>query len=88
MTPMFHIKFKKGSKIAFGGFYIPNYDSFTSYFSRIVYRAGIRIEKTGLHIQNQSIDEYGINFGLGLILDKPWTWTIFGLWLDRESHCY
>ena len=61
-----NVEYKKGSKIAFGGFYIPNYDSFTSYFSRIVYRAGIRIEKTGLHIQNQSIDEYGINFGLGL----------------------
>tara|TARA_B110000305_G_scaffold5751_1_gene5572 strand:- start:715 stop:1971 length:1257 start_codon:yes stop_codon:yes gene_type:complete len=60
------VEYKKGSKIAFGGFYIPNYNSFTSYFSRIVYRAGIRIEKTGLNIQNQSINEYGINFGFGL----------------------
>ena len=60
------VEYKKGSKIAFGGFYVPNYNSFTSYFSRIVYRAGIRIEKTGLNIQNQSINEYGINFGFGL----------------------
>lgn len=60
------VEYKKGSKIAFGGFYIPNHNSFTSYFSRIVYRAGIRIEKTGLNIQNQSINEYGINVGLGL----------------------
>jgi hypothetical protein len=61
-----NVEYKKGSKIAFGGFFIPNYDSFTSYLSRIVYRAGIRIEKTGLNIQNQSINEYGLNFGLGL----------------------
>ena len=46
--------------------YIPNYNSFTSFFSRIVYRAGIRVEKSGLNIQNQSINEFGINFGLGI----------------------
>lgn len=61
-----NVEFKKASKIAFGGFWIPKHDSFTSYFSRIVYRAGIRIEETGLHIQNQAINEFGINFGFGL----------------------
>ena len=61
-----NVEFKEASKIAFGGFWIPKYDSFTSYFSRIVYRAGIRIEETGLHIQNQAINEFGINFGFGL----------------------
>ncbi len=61
-----NVEFKKASKIAFGGFWIPKHDSFTSYFSRIVYRAGIRFEETGLHIQNQAINEFGINFGFGL----------------------
>ena len=61
-----NVEFKEASKIAFGGFWIPKHDSFTSYFSRIVYRAGIRIEETGLHIQNQAINEFGINFGFGL----------------------
>ena len=40
-----------------GGYYIPDYNSFTSYAKRIVYRAGLRYEKTGLVIQNQEIDE-------------------------------
>tara|TARA_B100001093_G_scaffold142466_1_gene134947 strand:+ start:351 stop:1607 length:1257 start_codon:yes stop_codon:yes gene_type:complete len=61
-----NVSYEKGSKLSVGGFYIPNYDSFTSYFSRIVYRLGVRAEKTGLIIQNQPIDEFGINFGLGL----------------------
>lgn len=61
-----NVEYVQGSKISFGGLYVPNYNSFTSFFSRIVYRAGIRFEKSGLTIQNQSINEFGINFGLGI----------------------
>ena len=63
-----NVEYKQGSKVSFGGLYVPNYNSFTSYFNRIVYRAGIRFEKSGLNINNQSINEFGINFGLGLPL--------------------
>ncbi|UKM66195.1 hypothetical protein GSB9_02775 [Flavobacteriaceae bacterium GSB9] len=49
-----------------GGFYIPNYGSFDSYWKRIVYRAGFRNEQTGLNIENESIKEFGISFGVGL----------------------
>jgi hypothetical protein len=61
-----NVEYKKASKFAIGGLFVPSYNSFTSYVSRIVYRAGIRIEKSGLYIQDQSINEYGINFGIGL----------------------
>jgi hypothetical protein len=60
--------FENGQKYVIGGYYIPKYDSYSSYFSRIVYRAGFRFEKTGLIIENQSINDYGMNFGLGLPL--------------------
>ena len=59
-------RYEDGSTISLGGFYIPDYSSFTSFFKRAVYRAGIRFEKTGLNLNNQSIDEFGISFGLGL----------------------
>jgi len=49
-----------------GGFYIPQYNSFSSYLKRIVYRAGIRTEETGLNINNESIKEFGISFGVGI----------------------
>ena len=34
--------------------------------NELVYRAGIRFEKTGLNINNESIKEFGISFGVGL----------------------
>ena len=34
--------------------------------NKIVYRAGFRYENTGLLINNQSINDYGMNFGIGL----------------------
>jgi hypothetical protein len=58
--------FKDASTLSIGGFYIPKYDSFGSYWKRIVYRAGLRLEQTGLVVNNESINELGISFGVGL----------------------
>lgn len=49
-----------------GGYYIPDYNSISSYFSRIVYRGGIRYGHTGLSLNNEDIMEYGITLGMGL----------------------
>ncbi|XMO87367.1 hypothetical protein AAFN75_03580 [Algibacter sp. AS12] len=49
-----------------GGFYIPQYNSFRSYWKRVVYRAGFRTEETGLNINDESIKEFGISFGVGI----------------------
>ena len=49
-----------------GGFFIPQYNSFSKYWKRMVYRAGIRTEETGLNINNESIKEFGISFGVGI----------------------
>ncbi len=61
-----NVAYKNASKVKLGGFYIPKFNSLTSYFSRVVYRAGFRYEETGLNIDNNSIDEFGISFGVGL----------------------
>ena len=58
--------FEDASSLSIGGFFIPKYDSFGSYWKRIVFRSGIRFENTGLIVNDQSIDEFGISFGLGL----------------------
>ncbi|MQP24541.1 hypothetical protein GFJ94_05640 [Flavobacterium sp. LMO8] len=60
------VTYENSARIAFGGYFIPKYDSFSSYFSRITYRAGFRYENSGLVIRNESINDYGMNFGLGL----------------------
>lgn len=58
--------FEDASTFTVGGFYIPQYTSFNKYWKRIVYRAGFRFENTGLKINNESINEFGISFGVGL----------------------
>lgn len=58
--------YSNSSKYKLGGFYIPNYNSLTSYFNRIVYRAGLRMEETGLNLHGEAINEFGISFGVGL----------------------
>jgi hypothetical protein len=58
--------FVDATTISVGGFYIPQYNSFSKYLKRVVYRAGIRFEDTGLKINNESINEFGISFGVGL----------------------
>ena len=57
--------FVNSSTIALGGFYIPEYDSFSKYWKRVVYRAGLHFENTGLEINNETINEFGMSFGLG-----------------------
>jgi long-subunit fatty acid transport protein len=61
-----NVRYEKYSKYAVGGYYIPNYTSFSNYFSRITYRAGLKYEKVGLIVNNQSINDVGMTLGAGL----------------------
>ncbi len=61
-----NISYTNGSKISFGGFYLPDYTSLSSYWKRIVYRAGFRSESTGILFNNEPLDEIGISFGVSL----------------------
>ncbi|MGG5577816.1 hypothetical protein ACPDHL_10810 [Myroides sp. C15-4] len=60
--------FEDTKRYAIGGFYIPKYNSFTSYFDRVVYRAGFRYENTGLVLKNESINDYAVSVGAGFPL--------------------
>ena len=60
------VEFKDASKFKMGGFFIPNYNSFGNYWKRVVYRAGIRFEETGISVRGENIDEFNISFGVGL----------------------
>jgi hypothetical protein len=58
--------YEDASTISLGGFYIPQYNSFTSYLKRVVYRSGLYFEKSGLIVNNEHIKEFGMSFGVGL----------------------
>ncbi len=63
-----NVIYNDASSFAFGGYFIPNYRSLSSYFKRIIYRAGIRYDVSGLEVNNKDINNLGITFGLGLPL--------------------
>ncbi|WP_374174734.1 hypothetical protein [Flavobacterium tructae] len=65
-----NVRYEKYQKYAIGGYYIPNYGSFTSYFSRMTYRAGLKYEKIGLVINNQEINDLGMTLGMGIPLNN------------------
>lgn len=63
-----NVSYQNAAKFTFGGYYIPNYKSFSNYFSRIVYRGGFRYENTGLIINDTPIKDGAITLGLGMPL--------------------
>ena len=77
--------YEDGSTVSIGGFVIPNYKSLTSYWKRVVYRAGVKIEKTGLNINSESINEFGISFGVGLPVGSVFSNTNFGFEIGKRG---
>lgn len=61
-----NVSFESANQLSVGGFFIPEHDSFGSYWKRIVYRAGVRMGQSGLVVNGTSIEDFGINFGVGL----------------------
>lgn len=82
-------EYEDASQFKIGGYYIPQYDSYTSYLDRIVYRGGFRYEGTGLIVQNESIKEFGMSFGLGLPMglrvNDPFSNLNLGIELGRRG---
>ncbi|MFQ3173517.1 MAG: hypothetical protein ACI8W0_000608 [Flavobacterium sp.] len=61
-----NVGYGKYGSVSLGGYYVPNYNSFSTYTKRIVYRGGFRYEKTGLVVNSESINDIGLTLGLGL----------------------
>ena len=61
-----NVNFNKHNIYSVGGFYLPKFDSFTSFFDRVTYRAGFKYIDGGLEVNRQDIKDFGINFGLGI----------------------
>jgi hypothetical protein len=60
------ISYEKSIKYTLGGYYVPNYSSYSSYAKRITYRGGLKYEKTGLIVNAEPINDFGFTLGLGL----------------------
>ncbi len=68
-----NLEYTDANTIAFGGYFIPDYSSFSKYFKRVNYRAGVRYSKTGMVVNGQDINNLGITFGVGLPLGSSFS---------------
>jgi hypothetical protein len=76
--------FQDTYRISAGGWYLPNYNNFRNYFSRVVYRYGAFYERGGLKIGNNSINKFGISAGVMLPFKTSSITRMSGLELGIE----
>jgi len=79
------ISYEDASSYALGAFITPDHKSFTSYLKRITYRAGLRLDKTGMIVNDVDINNFGITFGLGLPLGRSFSNLNLGFELGRRG---
>ncbi|MBT8261799.1 MAG: outer membrane protein transport protein [Bacteroidia bacterium] len=79
------VTFTDSSKFRVGGFYIPNYNAIGKYWNRVVYRGGVRFEETGININGEGINEFGISFGVGLPVGRLFSNINLGFEIGRRG---
>ena len=62
--------YDKSNRISLGGFYTPKFNSVTNYWQRLTYRAGLKYEQIGLVVNNTTINNFGISFGVGFPIGR------------------
>ena len=80
-----NVTYENASKFRVGGFYIPNFNSFDNYLDRVVYRAGVRFEQTGLNVGGHDINEFGVSFGLGMPVGRLFSNINLGFEVGRRG---
>ena len=71
-------------KIAAGGWYLPNYNNFRNYFSRVTYRYGAYYEKGNLAFNGTNINQFAITGGLTLPFENKSASRMSGIDLGLE----
>lgn len=57
-------------RVSGGGYWIPDFNSYKSYFNRVVYRLGGFYEATPLQFGDTGIKKFGVTFGFGFPVGK------------------
>jgi hypothetical protein len=77
--------FENGKKIAIGGYFIPQFNSYSNYFKLITYRGGLRYENTGLVVNNKAVNDMAISVGLGLPMSGSFSTINLGMEYGRRG---
>jgi len=77
--------YNKSNRISVGGFYTPKFNSISSYWQRITYRAGFSLKQPGLVVNNTTINDFGISFGVGLPIGQQLSNVNLGFELGKRG---
>lgn len=77
--------FENSKRIAVGGYYIPEYNSYSGYFKRITLRGGFRYENTGLIVNDKPIDDMAVTLGFGFPITGSFSNINLGMELGRKG---
>ncbi|MCG9794108.1 hypothetical protein [Flavobacterium algicola] len=79
------VAYGRSGSVSLGGYYIPDYNSFTNYLKRVVYRGGLKYERTGLIIRDEAIDNIGVTMGLGLPISGTFSNVNIGFEIGKKG---
>ncbi|MBE0392571.1 hypothetical protein [Flavobacterium sp. PL002] len=80
-----NVGYGRYGSVSLGGYFIPNYNSFNNYLKRIVYRGGLRYEKTGLVINSESVNDMALTLGIGMPVSGTFSNINVGLELGKRG---
>jgi len=77
--------FKSSQRYILGGYYIPKYNSYSSYFKTITYRGGFRYDAAGMYVKGQPINEMALSLGAGLPIGGRFSNFNIGIELGKRG---
>ncbi|GGE13945.1 lipid outer membrane transport protein FadL-like protein [Psychroflexus salis] len=80
-----NVSYEDANEFKIGGFFTPRYNSPRGFYNRLTYRAGLRYQDTNMRINGQTIDEFGISFGVGVPAGRYFTNANFGIEYGRRG---
>ncbi|MCV9929363.1 hypothetical protein OIU83_16990 [Flavobacterium sp. LS1R49] len=80
-----NVSYGRYGSVSLGGYYVPNHSSFSGYFNRVTYRAGLKYEKTGLIINSERINDMGITLGAGFPITGSFSNINFGMEFGKKG---
>lgn len=69
-----NVGFEKSNQLSIGGYIVPEKYAYKKYLKRIIYRAGFKYANTGIVLENESLKNIGMSFGLGLPVGRKVTY--------------
>ncbi len=76
--------YQNSYKVAAGGWYLPNYNNFRNYFSRVTYRYGAYYEKGNLAFNGTNINQFAITGGMTLPFENKSASRMSGIDIGLE----